>query len=57
MLLQKLKILKKKIPDHDKYVATAKFNQFSFRVFDDRLKQVILPNKFFIADFITKAYF
>ena len=41
MLLQKLKILKKKIPDHDKYVATAKFNQFSFRVFDDRLKQVI----------------
>ena len=40
---QKLKKLKKKIPDHDKFITTNDLNKISCAIFDGRLKKEKLP--------------
>ena len=49
----KIKEIQYKVPDHDKYITTQKFNWLTAENFSGRLKQA----KFAIFDFVKKTYF
>ena len=49
--------IEKKIPDHDKYVTTPKFNKLTKGNFAKRLKQTNLASKNNIADFVKNRDF
>ena len=53
----KIKNIKRKIPNHDRYITTYDFNTFSDETSDERLRQSKLVAKTDIADFAKKTYF
>ena len=52
-----MKKIKKKIPDHDKHIATPELNQLTKENFDERLTQANLASKNDITGLVKKADF
>ena len=53
----KIEEIKKKIPDHDKYITTPEFNKLTKENFAKRLKQTNLASQNDIPKFIKKNRF
>ena len=54
---QKLKIMEKKISDHDQNITTPQFNKFFDAIFDENLKGAKFAAKGNITNLIEKACF